>query len=232
MPLAVVYGGCGALGATVVRLLKERAWRVVSIDLGASADADASVVAAAGSAGLAEQGAQVVRDVGAALGGAKADAVLCVAGGWQGGNAASAGFLESAERSIGQSVATSLVAAAIAAQHLRPAGLLVLTGAALALDGGTPGMVGYGMAKAAVHHMVASLAMPGSGVDGARVAAILPQTLDTPANRSAMPAADTSAWTPLADAAALLLKWAEDPAACENGRLYRLVTRNGATTAE
>lgn len=38
---------------------------------------------------------------------------------------------------------------------------MVLTGASAAV-GGTPGMIGYGVSKAAVHQLVASLAAPGS----------------------------------------------------------------------
>ncbi|KAJ2763503.1 hypothetical protein IWQ57_005551, partial [Coemansia nantahalensis] len=134
--------------------------------------------------------------------------------------------------SIAQSVSSSLIAAAIAARRMREGGLLALTGAVPALEGGTPGMIGYGMAKAAVHHLVASLALPGSGLDGSRVVGILPQTLDTPANRAAMPVADFAAWTPLADAAALLFKWAADPATCESGRLYKVLTKDGVTRVE
>jgi dihydropteridine reductase len=53
-------------------------------------------------------------------------------------------------------------------------GLLVLSGAKAALKA-TPGMVGYGMAKAAVHHLTKSLAQPTSGLPThAKVTAILP----------------------------------------------------------
>ena len=59
-------------------------------------------------------------------------------------------------------------------------------------------MVGYGMAKAAVHHLTKSLAAPGSGLpDSAVAAAILPVTLDTPMNRKWMAKADQSTWTSL-----------------------------------
>jgi dihydropteridine reductase len=52
--------------------------------------------------------------------------------------------------------------------------LLTLTGA-LAAQEGTPGMIGYGIAKAAVHQLVKSLAAPDSGLpNGAVVTAILP----------------------------------------------------------
>jgi NAD(P)-dependent dehydrogenase (short-subunit alcohol dehydrogenase family) len=60
------------------------------------------------------------------------------------------------------------------------------------------GMIGYGMAKAAVHQLTQSLAGPGSGLpDNATALAILPVTLDTPMNRKWMSKADFSTWTPL-----------------------------------
>lgn len=59
-------------------------------------------------------------------------------------------------------------------------------------------MIGYGMAKAAVHQLTSSLAAKNSGLpEDSLVVAILPVTLDTPMNRKWMPNADTSTWTPL-----------------------------------
>ncbi|KAJ1849703.1 hypothetical protein LPJ70_000300 [Coemansia sp. RSA 2708] len=232
MPSVIVYGGRGALGSTIVKQFKQCAWKVVSIDFSINPEADDNVVVSGAPESLAEQGARITQDVGDLLKGIKADAVLCAAGGWQGGNAASKNFLRNANMSLRQSVDTSLIAANIAARHLKPQGLLALTGAVPALQGGTPGMIGYGMAKAAVHHLVASLAMEGSGIDSPRVVGILPTTLDTPANRSAMPDGDFSAWTPLDDVAELLLKWATDQSTCQNGRLYTLVTQDSVTRAE
>lgn len=63
---------------------------------------------------------------------------------------------------------------------------------------GTPGMIGYGMAKAAVHQLVKSLAATDGGLPAnSTVLAILPVTLDTPMNRKWMPKADHSKWTPM-----------------------------------
>lgn len=59
-------------------------------------------------------------------------------------------------------------------------------------------MIGYGMAKASVHHLTKTLAAPGSGLPtNCTAVAILPETLDTPMNRKWMPKADTSSWTSL-----------------------------------
>ena len=56
-------------------------------------------------------------------------------------------------------------------------GCLVLPGAQPAL-GGTPGMMGYGMAKAAIHQLTKSLASANSGLPAdAKTFALLPITL-------------------------------------------------------
>lgn len=68
----------------------------------------------------------------------------------------------------------SVLAAYLASQYLSENGLLVLTGAAAALNG-TPSMLSYGMSKAAVHHLVKSLASDEGGLPkGAQVACLLP----------------------------------------------------------
>lgn len=59
-------------------------------------------------------------------------------------------------------------------------------------------MIGYGLAKAAVHQLTKSLAEEKSGLPkDSLVVSILPITLDTPMNRKWMPQADHSTWTPL-----------------------------------
>uniref|UniRef100_A0A914NKZ5 Dihydropteridine reductase n=1 Tax=Meloidogyne incognita TaxID=6306 RepID=A0A914NKZ5_MELIC len=80
------------------------------------------------------------------LNGDKLDAILCVAGGWAGGNASNKDFIKNADLVWKQSVWTSSISAKIGAKFLKPSGLLQFTGAAAAVEG-TPGMIGYGMAK-------------------------------------------------------------------------------------
>lgn len=102
------------------------------------------------------------------------DAILCVAGGWAGGKVSAKSMLVNTQLMIEQSVASSTIAAHIASKLLRDGGLLQLTGAAVALES-TPTMVGYGLAKACVHHLVKSISQPMSGMpSNATVLAILP----------------------------------------------------------
>lgn len=154
------------------------------------------------------------------------DAVICVAGGWCGGSASSSNFIPGALSMLSQSLHSSLLAARVASVKKAP--LLVLTGAAAALQA-TPAMIGYGVAKSAVHALTKSLAAKGSGlVEGGVVVALLPVMLDTQANRKSMPNADwSSTWTPLPDVAQLIYSFIQTPPT--SGSLIRIETKNGVT---
>ncbi|GAB5592888.1 hypothetical protein Unana1_07788 [Umbelopsis nana] len=225
----VVYGGAGALGRHLVSKFTSNNWTVTSIDLVKNDSAKHNVLLNIDDS-LEEQSKAALEGVSKALGTEKATAVLCVAGGWAGGNAKSADFIKNSDLMVKQSVNSSLIAANVAAHHLADNGLLTLTGA-LAAQEGTPGMIGYGIAKAAVHQLVKSLAAPDSGLpNGAVVTAILPITLDTPMNRK-FAAADTdfSSWTPLDDVSNQLFELASKSGKVTSGKLLSVVTENGKT---
>ncbi|XP_063221697.1 dihydropteridine reductase [Bacillus rossius redtenbacheri] len=223
-----VYGGKGALGAACVSHFKAKNWWVGSIDIKSNDLADANILVKNEDTWL-EQEKSVLTEVGKALDGHKADAVICVAGGWAGGNAASEEFVKNCDLMWRQTVWSSTIAAAIAAKYLKEGGLVSLPGANAAA-GPTPGMIGYGIAKAAVHQLTKSLAGENSGLPANCLAvAILPITLDTPMNRKWMPKADVSTWTPLEFIADLFLKWTRGEDRPKNGSLVSLVTKNGQT---
>lgn len=95
----------------------------------------------------------------------------------------------------------------------------------------TPGMMGYGLAKAATHHLVQTLGATtgksmekkskrkegrrlrqhAESLDTLSVVGILPTTIDTPSNRNGMPDADFTKWTKPRDIAAEICKWARSP---------------------
>ena len=77
----------------------------------------------------------ILKEVSDVLQGQTLDAILCVAGGWAGGNAAHADFVKNSDLMWKQSVWSSALAAALAAKHLKEGGLLTLTGAKAALEG-------------------------------------------------------------------------------------------------
>lgn len=227
---ALVYGGKGALGSTIVQFLKNQNWWVGSVDLAQNDQASSNVLITDLNSILAQE-TEVVDGVGSILGNDKLDAIVCVAGGWAGGSAKNNDFIKNSDLMIKQSVWSSLIAAKLASKYLKDGGLLTLTGAKAALDP-TPGMIGYGMAKAAVHHLVSSLAAEKSGLPpSSSVVAVLPVTLDTPMNRKFMPNADFSSWTPLDFVADLFFKWITNPQERpKSGALVQLLTEKGNTT--
>ncbi len=163
---------------------------------------------------------------------------MCTAGGWTGGSAASAELVDAVAQMQAVCVQPALASAHLACTgSLGEGGTLILTGAAAAL-GPTPTMLAYGMAKAATHHLAASVAAPGGGLpSGARALCVLPRVLDTPSNRKWMagPGVDTTAWTPPAHLAAQFLAWcegggAEGGAVPPSGSLVTADTAGGITS--
>ncbi|XP_076005194.1 quinoid dihydropteridine reductase a [Genypterus blacodes] len=226
----LVYGGRGALGSKCVQYFKSKGWWVACIDMAANEEANECVVVQL-TESFAEQAGQVTADVSQLLGDQKVDAILCVAGGWAGGNCSSKDLYKNSDLMWKQSVWTSTISSHLAALHLKPGGLLTLTGAKAALSG-TGGMVGYGMAKAAVHQLCQSLAGKNSGMPaGAAAVAILPVTLDTPMNRKFMPDADFGSWTPLEYVAETFFHWATGVDRPPSGSLMNLLTSGGQTQA-
>ena len=93
-------------------------------------------------------------------------------------------------------------------------------------------MMGYGMAKAAVHHLVQSLACEKSGLAAeSNVVAILPSMIDTPSNRKGLPEdADTSAWTKMQEFCDVIYSWACDSQSRKpSGSLVKFETFNNET---
>ncbi|KAG5848252.1 dihydropteridine reductase-like [Anguilla anguilla] len=227
----IIYGGRGALGSRCVEFFKSKSWWVACIDLSANEEANANVIVKQ-SESFTEQADQVTADVSQLLGGEKVDAILCVAGGWAGGSAKAKALYKNADLMWKQSVWTSTISSHLATKHLKDGGLLTLAGAKAALAG-TPGMLGYGMAKAAVHQLCQSLAGEKSGLPPrASAVAILPETLDTPMNRKSMPDADFGSWTPLDFVAETFLKWTTGVDRPVSGSLVQLMTSGGQTEAK
>ncbi|CAB3979823.1 Dihydropteridine reductase [Paramuricea clavata] len=196
LPRVLIYGGKGALGSTCISYFKAKNWWVASVDLFPNEEAEANLIVTKLDSWV-EQNEEVQTKVEELLGGEKLDAIICVAGGWAGGSARSKNVVKNADLMFKQSVWTSLISASIASKCLKDNGLLLLPGAQPSL-GGTSGMLGYGMAKAAVHQLIKGLGQKESGLPAGSIAvAILPMTLDTSINRKNMPNADFTSWTSL-----------------------------------
>jgi NAD(P)-dependent dehydrogenase (short-subunit alcohol dehydrogenase family) len=116
--------------------------------------------------------------------------------------------------------AAAMARAALPGMLARKAGAIVNVAAAAALD--PPADMGaYTASKAALVAFTRSLAREISAA-GVRVNAVLPTTIDTPANRAAMPDANFALWTKPEQIAAAIAWLASDAASGVRGALVPL----------
>ena len=198
---ALITGGTGGLGRAVVEAFASDGWRVVVLDRGTAQLEGAEVV----QADLTEPG-EVERAVAAAVGepGAPLGAVINLVGGFAGGQPVAATPVSDFEAQFTRNLRpTYLVTqAALPALTAAGAGAIVCVSSRSALHP-FAGAAGYCASKAAVITFAQVVARE-HAADGIRCNAVLPQMIDTPANRAAMPPEGHAALTPPAEIAAVI----------------------------
>jgi NAD(P)-dependent dehydrogenase (short-subunit alcohol dehydrogenase family) len=219
----VVTGGFGALGSGVAAGAVDRGASVAVLDVAPSAPQ--ALADRLGPKALLIGGVDLSSPEGAqkAMGAVKAnfgrlDALLNIAGGFQ-WEPVEDGSSESWDRMFALNLKTALNACRAALPYLLEsgAGRIVNVGAQSALRAAA-GMGPYAASKSAVHRLTESLAEE-LKLKGVNVNAVLPSTIDTPANRRDMPNADFDRWVSPADLAAVILFLASDEAKAVTGAL-------------
>ena len=220
----LVSGGTGALGRAVVRAFLESGDRVaVPWIVAGERDAvqrDFAEALRTGRLALVEAD---VSDAQGAAAAAKATEPVAVlvngAGGFAGGTPVWDTDLETwdAMYRINLRTAVALARAVLPGMRERGAGALVNV-ASQAAFARPATLAAYSASKAGVVVLTETLARELEGTR-VRVNAVVPSTIDTPANRRAMPDADWSRWTP-PDAIARVVLWlASEAAATVRGAL-------------
>jgi NAD(P)-dependent dehydrogenase (short-subunit alcohol dehydrogenase family) len=195
----IVTGGTGALGRAVVLHLLGRGarvavpwrdaegWRALERDGGGTLlfGIEATLDRPEGAAAFADEAARRLGVL---------DGVVLAAGAWAGGARFDEAPSDQWESMLRANLGTAAHVCRAVLPHLRKqGGSVVAVGSRAAETGGT-GMAAYAVAKVAVHALVRVLALEYAG-EAVRFNAVLPGTIDTPANRRAMPKADRSSWT-------------------------------------
>ncbi len=219
----VVTGGFGALGRVVAATAAARGASVAVLDHHPSPPEGAVEECGPKAAFLGgldlssgEAAKKAMAEVKEKFG--RLDALLNIAGGfaWQ---VASEGGADVWDKMFAMNLKTALNASLAAIPHLieSGAGRIVNVGA-LAAQKGSAGMGPYGASKAAVHRLTEAMADE-LKLKGVTVNAVLPSTIDTPANRASMPKADFSRWVPPADIAEAMLFLVSDESRAITGAL-------------
>jgi NAD(P)-dependent dehydrogenase (short-subunit alcohol dehydrogenase family) len=108
-----------------------------------------------------------------------------------------------------------LLRAALPAMRKTSNGRIIAIGSRAAIDPG-PGVGAYSASKAALVSLIRTVAAENKDV-GITANVILPGTMDTPANRKAIPNADVSKWVQPANVASLVVWLASDAGRDVNG---------------
>jgi len=103
-----------------------------------------------------------------------------------------------------------MIQAALAPMQAQRSGRILAIGSRTAVEP-SAGLSAYSASKAALVSLMGTLAREHKGL-GITANVILPGTMDTPANRKAMPEADPSDWVQPAQVAALLVHLTSDAA--------------------
>lgn len=215
MTVAAITGAAGALGSVLAKVLVERGHHVALFDVeDARARLDDLVrdlgsekaFAFAGDFAAASTWDAALAAVEKTFGG-KPSAAALVAGGWAGGTPL---HEETDDATYESMMRMNVDTAHRALRALLPAmvaakrGSIVVVGSRAAVRPYTSARAAaYAASKAAVVAMAEAVAQEVLH-HGVRVNALLPSTMDTPANRAAMPKADPSKWVSLESAAKLV----------------------------
>jgi NAD(P)-dependent dehydrogenase (short-subunit alcohol dehydrogenase family) len=213
--IAVITGGAGALGTALAGKLVQTGYRVALYDTERASARLAELTAKlghdkafghAGDFALASTWSSALEATRRVLGAPPTHAAL-VAGGFEGGGPLHEATDDAAyERMVKQNLETAyralraLLPVMVAKKH----GSIVVVGSrAVERPWTSANAAAYAASKAAAVTMAQAVAQEVLD-EGVRVNAILPSTMDTPANRSGMPKVDPSRWVPLESAAGVI----------------------------
>jgi len=232
--IAVVTGGGGALGSEVARTLVRAGHKVLIADgvhaterlKALQAELGPSVATFGADLSTASGFAQALAHGKSALGGVPCMAAL-IAGGWRGGAPLHETDDETWNAMMTQNLETvrAALVALLPAMVAEKRGSIVAVGSrAIERPWTSTNAAAYATSKAAVGTLCQTVAAEVLE-HGVRVNVVMPSTMDTPANRSAMPKSDPTQWVSLPSAAGVIAFFLSDAAKDISGALVPLYGR-------
>ncbi len=216
----LITGAGGGLGSEVCRVFTEAGLKIVAVDRAWKAPApyptiDADLSTAEGAAAMVAQ----------TLAHGPIDALIHLVGGFSGGKS----IAETDDKTwdlmmnVNLRVAVNAIRAALKPMMEARHGRIVAIGSRAAVEP-SPKLAAYAVSKAALVALVKNTAAEVKDF-GITANVVLPSTIDTAANRKAMPQSDFSKWVTPESIARLLLWLTSDAAADVNGAVIPVYGR-------
>jgi NAD(P)-dependent dehydrogenase (short-subunit alcohol dehydrogenase family) len=214
--IVAITGGAGALGSALARALVARGYKIALLDTDRANDRlktlehelqkqNGQATSVIGDFATETAWTSALAAIKTAFGAAPTHAAL-IAGGWDGG----APLYESKSDSYGKLMSANVDTVFHALRALLP-GMVAAKHGSVAVIGSrvverpwtSTGAAAYSASKSAAVALAQTAAQEVLA-HGVRINAILPSTMDTPANRAAMPSVDPSTWVSLDSAAGVI----------------------------
>jgi NAD(P)-dependent dehydrogenase (short-subunit alcohol dehydrogenase family) len=203
--IALVTGANGGLGTQVTRALLEAGANVVGLSkrIQQSDFEHPSFTAIAADISTAEAAKQAVDGLIQRFG--KLDILAHLVGGFAGGKTVAETDNATFQQMFDMNLNSAFYILRAVIPHMRRAqgGRIIAIGSRAAEDPG-PGVGAYSASKAAMVSLISTVAIENKDV-GITANVLLPGTMDTPANRKAMPNEDFSKWVQPASVASLII---------------------------
>lgn len=224
----VVTGASGALGSGVVRALANGGRRVIAVDR--DEQRARKLFAGLSNCRVLAFDVSSAESWSASLGDSSIAGAVLAAGTWKGGKRL---FESGADANWSTVMNANLETARIALQALLPRMVLAKSGSIVAVGSRAAlrpweaaKSAAYAASKAAVVALVQACAAEVLR-DGVRVNAVLPSTIDTQANRDAMPKADPAQWVSVESLAGVIQFLLSDAARDISGAAIPVYGRDG-----
>jgi NAD(P)-dependent dehydrogenase (short-subunit alcohol dehydrogenase family) len=215
----LITGAAGGLGSAVCRIFVEAGLDVIAVDRSPQrqsyATIEADLTTAPGATAMIEQ----------ALAHGPVDALVHLVGGFSGGKPIAETDDQTFDlmMNVNLRIAFNAIRAALKPMMNARSGSIVAIGSRAAVDP-SPNLAAYAISKAALVALIKNVAAEVKD-SGITANIVLPSTIDTPANRIAMPHSDFSKWVTPESIARLLLWLVSDAASDVNGAVIPIYGR-------